>query len=126
MKPEPVKSSELDRLIQRYLDGLLDEAERARLEGILRSSPEAARQLARTARFERLIERHMRQPVPVAPLLRPAPVRWWPIASWRRWREHAWGPLVAVALHAVLFAALIRWVIWPASSRRGDEVEITM
>lgn len=126
MNRELLSEAEVDRLIERYLDGLLDEAERAQLETLLRASPEAARRLAWAARFERLLERGMRRPASTVALPIPPRTHRLPFGHWRQWREHAWGPIAAVAIHALLLAALIRWVIWPSSSRRSEEIEITL
>ncbi|MCX7818293.1 MAG: hypothetical protein N2652_03665 [Kiritimatiellae bacterium] len=116
---------ELDELIERHLNGELDDAGRARLEAAICSSPEAARRFARAARFERLIERHLRRPSTVLAGT-PAAVRRLRWGWWRGFREHAWGPLAAVALHALLIGALIRWVMWPATPRREETVEVAM
>lgn len=126
MSEDGLSMTEMNRLIERYLDGLLSDTERAELEATLRSSPEAARRLARAARFERLIERQLRQPAEMMAVPTRARIHRLPFGHWSGWREHAWGPLAAIAIHAGLIIVLVRWVIWPAGSRRGDEIEITM
>jgi hypothetical protein len=117
-------------LLDRHFDDLLDEAGRAELERALAGSPERARDFVRAARFDGAIERHFgrraaeaaaaaaarraMEEVAAAPPARvptPRPARAWPaFAGW--WREHGWGTAIAVGVHAVLIALLLRVVVF--------------
>lgn len=127
MKPPP--RDEIDDLIDRHLDGLLDGEERSRLEAALQASPEAALRFARAARMDERLYRHFnrRQAMdglgtpagaPPAKVIRPPWIR--------GLGDHAWGPVAAVAIHAALLAILVRWVILPPAPRPDEGVEITL
>ncbi|MBM4155843.1 MAG: hypothetical protein FJ221_12560 [Lentisphaerae bacterium] len=124
---------ELDSLIDRHLDGLLDDAGRARLDGLLRASPDAALRFARAVRMDERLYRHFhrRQALDLARSRLvasdvPRVVRLTRPEWLRRAREHAWGPAAAIALHAALLLILIRWVVVTPPPTTGDGVEITL
>ncbi len=127
MKSQP--RDEIDDLIDRHLDGVLDVDGRSRLEEALQASPEAALRFARAARMDERLFRHfnrrqamdgLRIPADAAPtkVIRPAWIR--------SLGDHAWGPVAAVALHAALLAILIRWVILPPAPGPDEGIEITL
>ncbi|MBU4460509.1 MAG: hypothetical protein KJ579_08080 [Verrucomicrobia bacterium] len=128
----PAPQDELDGLIERHFDGILDDEGRARLEAALQASPDAALRFARAARMDHRLHRHFHRRQALESILaridaieRPKVVRLQPV--WlRQIREHAWGPVGAIALHAALLLFLVRWVIVTPPPQSGEGVEITL
>lgn len=128
----PVPQDTIDDLIERHLDNILDDAGRARLEAALRASPDAALHFARAARMDHRLHRHFHRRQALESILArigavepPKVVHLHP--AWlRRAREHAWGPVGAIALHAALLMFLVRWVIVTPAPQTREGVEITL
>ncbi|OQW95279.1 MAG: hypothetical protein BWK77_07785 [Verrucomicrobia bacterium A1] len=128
----PAPQDELDGLIERHFDGILDDEGHARLEASLQTSPDAALRFARAARMDHRLHRHFHRRQALESILaridaieRPRVVRLQP--AWlRQIREHAWGPVGAIALHAALLLFLVRWVIVTPPPQSGEGVEITL
>ncbi len=118
----------LDALIERYLDGVLTEAERLELNAALAADPAAARRFAAQARFDHALYLHFHRAAAAsaarealaaalagADAAQPA-VR---LTPWYgRALDHVWGPSIAVLAHAALLLLLVRFVFLPAPVRR--------
>ncbi len=127
-------------LIQKYLDDLLTAEETGELERILQADPEAARLFSRLARTDSFIYAHFNKcraeetvrielardteaPAAARGTLwpgRPAPLRG---ARLQNVLDHLWGPVGAIALHAVLIVLLLRWAV-VETLKRGEEYEV--
>lgn len=123
--------AEDELLFDRYFDGVLTDAERARMETLLQQSPEAARRFVRLARMDTALSRHYRRAAAEnawqeAWAEQPARIQWPPErerkngARTRRW----WGPAAAVLAHAALVLILIRWVGGPLRRPAPDPIGI--